>query len=57
MMRIAAVLTFLEEPASGAEFAPLLVAISAAFIPGYASIGLLMKWVQENKLYYLPSIA
>ena len=51
-MMIAAVLTFLEDPASGTGFAPLLVAIIAAFIAGYASIGLLMKWVQENKLYY-----
>jgi undecaprenyl-diphosphatase len=51
-MTIAALLTFLEEPASGSGFAPLLVAIIAACIAGYASIGLLMKWVQENKLYY-----
>ena len=51
-MIIAAVLTFLEDPASGTGFAPLLVAIFAAFIAGYVSIGLLMKWVQENKLYY-----
>jgi len=51
-MTIAALLTYLEEPAAGTGFAPLLVAIIAAFIAGYASIGLLMKWVQENKLYY-----
>jgi len=51
-MTIASVLTFLEEPASGTEFAPLLVAIIAAFIAGYVSIGLCMKWLQENKLYY-----
>src|SRR4030042_4926046 len=51
-MTIASVLTFLEEPAAGTGFAPLLVAIIAAFIAGYASIGLFMKWLQENKLYY-----
>jgi len=51
-MTIASVLTYVEEPASGTGFAPLLVAIIAAFVAGYASIGLLMKWVQENKLYY-----
>jgi undecaprenyl-diphosphatase len=51
-MTIAAVLTFLEEPISGSGFAPLLVAIIAAFIAGYASIGLFMIWLQENKLYY-----
>ena len=33
-MTIAAVLTYLEEPASGAGFAPLLAAIIAAFIAG-----------------------
>jgi undecaprenyl-diphosphatase len=51
-MTIAAVLTYLEEPVSGSGFAPLLVAIIAAFIAGYASIGLFMRWLQENKLYY-----
>ena len=51
-MTIAALLTYLEEPAAGSEFAPLLVAIIAAFIAGYVSIGLMMKWLQENKLYY-----
>jgi undecaprenyl-diphosphatase len=51
-MTIASVLTWLEEPASGSGVAPLLVAIIAAFIAGYASIGLFMKWLQENKLYY-----
>jgi len=51
-MTIAAVLTYLEEPASGTGYAPLLVAIIAAFIAGYASIGLLMKWLQENRFYY-----
>ncbi len=51
-MTIASVLTYLEEPASGSGVAPLLVAIIAAFIAGYASIGLFMKWLQEKKLYY-----
>jgi undecaprenyl-diphosphatase len=51
-MTIAAVLTYLEEPVSGSGVAPLLVAIIAAFIAGYASIGLFMKWLLENKLYY-----
>jgi undecaprenyl-diphosphatase len=51
-MTIASVLTYLEEPAFGSGFAPLLVAIVAAFIAGYASIGLLMKWLQENRFYY-----
>jgi len=51
-MTIASVLTWLGEPASGSGFAPLLAAILAAFIAGYASIGLFMKWLQENKLYY-----
>jgi len=51
-MTIAAVLTYLEQPSSGSGFEPLLVAIIAAFIAGYASIGLFMKWLQENKLYY-----
>jgi len=51
-MTIAAVLTYLEEPASGSAFAPLLVAVIAAFIAGYVSIGLFMKWLQENRLYY-----
>jgi undecaprenyl-diphosphatase len=51
-MTIASVLTFLEEPASGTGFATLLVAITMAFIAGYASIGLFMKWLQENRLYY-----
>jgi undecaprenyl-diphosphatase len=51
-MTIASVLTFLEEPASGTGFAPLLAAIIAAFLAGYASIGLFMKWLQENRFYY-----
>jgi undecaprenyl-diphosphatase len=51
-MTIASVLTFLEEPAAGTGFGPLLVATIAAFVAGYASIGLFMKWLQERKLYY-----
>ncbi len=51
-MTIASVLTYLAEPASGSGVAPLLAAIIAAFIAGYASIGLFMKWLQEKKLYY-----
>jgi len=51
-MTVAAALTFLEEPASGTGFAPLVVAIIAAFVAGYASIGILMKIFEENRLYY-----
>ena len=51
-MTVAAGLTFLEEPATGTGFTFLLVAIIAAFIAGYASIGLLMKIFEENRLYY-----
>jgi undecaprenyl-diphosphatase len=51
-MTIAAVLTFLEEPASGTGLTLLFVAIIAAFIAGYASIGVFMKIFEENRLYY-----
>ena len=51
-MTLASALTFMEEPASGTGFAPLVVAIIAAFLAGYASIGLFMKLLQENRLYY-----
>lgn len=51
-MTIAAVLTFLEEPVAATGFTPLIVAIIAAFIAGYASIGMLMKIFEENRLYY-----
>jgi len=51
-MIVASVLTFMEEPVSGSGFAPLMVAIIAAFIAGYASIGFFMKILQENRLYY-----
>ncbi|MCK9592454.1 MAG: undecaprenyl-diphosphate phosphatase [Methanoregula sp.] len=49
-MTIASVLTFLEEPASGTGFEPLVVAVLAAFIAGYASIGVFMKLLQEKHL-------
>ena len=51
-MTIAAALTFMDEPAAGTGFAPLLVGVIAAFVAGYASIGLFMKLLQENRLYY-----
>jgi len=51
-MVLASMLTVIEEPVSGTGFAPLLVAIIAAFLAGYASIGLFMKVLQENHLYY-----
>jgi len=51
-MTLASLLTFMEEPASGTGFAPLVIAIVAAFLAGYASIGLFMKLLQENRLYY-----
>jgi undecaprenyl-diphosphatase len=49
-MTVASVLTFLEEPASGTGFAPLVVAVLAAFLAGYASIGVFMKLLQEKHL-------
>ncbi len=39
-------------PLQGTGFAPLVVAIIAAFIAGYASIGVFMKILEENRLYY-----
>ena len=51
-MTIAAVLTFMEGPASGTTSGPLVIAVIAAFLAGYASIGLFMKILQENRLYY-----
>ena len=54
-MTIASALTFLEEPAAGTGFGPLLVATIAAFIAGYASIGLFMKWLHEREaLLFFP---
>ncbi len=52
-MIIASVLTFLDEPVSGSGLTPLVVAIIAAFIAGYASIGVFMKILEENRLYYI----
>jgi undecaprenyl-diphosphatase len=49
-MTIATVLTFLKEPASGTGFAQLVVAVIAAFISGYASIGVFMKLLEEKHL-------
>ena len=51
-MIVATALTFLQESPSGTPFTPLVVAIIAAFIAGYASIGVFMKILQENRLYY-----
>jgi undecaprenyl-diphosphatase len=48
-MTIASVVTFLEEPAGTVTFAPLAVATVTAFISGYASIGLLMRLLKENR--------
>jgi len=51
-MTIASVLTFMDEPSAGTGFPPLLVGVIAAFVAGYASIGLFMKLLQENRLFY-----
>ncbi len=51
-MTIASAITFLDEPASGTGFAPLAVAVIAAFIAGYASIGFFMKLLQEKHLNF-----
>jgi undecaprenyl-diphosphatase len=48
-MIIASVVTFLEEPAGTVTFAPLAAATVTAFITGYASIGLLMKLLKEDR--------
>ena len=48
-MTIASLLTFLEEPAVTVAFTPLAVATVTAFVTGYASIGLLMKLLKENR--------
>jgi undecaprenyl-diphosphatase len=49
-MTIASVLTFMEEPATTVTTIPLAVSTITAFIAGYASIGLLMKLLRENRL-------
>jgi undecaprenyl pyrophosphate phosphatase UppP len=46
-------LIYKEDHAAGTGFVPLLTAIIAAFLAGYASIGLFMKVLEENRLYYL----
>jgi undecaprenyl pyrophosphate phosphatase UppP len=51
-MIIASGLTCLEGPASGIGLLPLVVAIVAAFLCGYASIGLFMKVFEQNRLHY-----
>jgi len=51
-MTIAAALTFMNEPAAGTGFTPLLVGIIAAFIAGYVSIDLFMKLLSHNRLWY-----
>jgi undecaprenyl-diphosphatase len=51
-MVIASTLTFMEEPAGSLGIGPLVVAVVAAFLAGYASIGLFMRVLQENRLYY-----
>jgi undecaprenyl-diphosphatase len=51
-MIIASALTFMEGPVDSTGFVPLVVAVIAAFLAGYASIGLFMKVLQENRLYY-----
>jgi undecaprenyl-diphosphatase len=48
-MTVASLLTFLEEPAVTVAFTPLAVATITAFVTGYASIGLLMKLLKENR--------
>jgi undecaprenyl-diphosphatase len=48
-MTIASLVTFFEEPAATVTFAPLAVATVTAFVTGYASIGLLMKLLKENR--------
>jgi len=51
-MTIASALTYMDQPVPGTGFAPLLVGVVTAFVAGYASIGLFMKLLQENRLYY-----
>jgi undecaprenyl-diphosphatase len=51
-MIIASGLTYMEEPVSTTGLLPLVVAIIAAFLAGYASIGLFMKVFEQNRLHY-----
>lgn len=48
-MTIASIVTFFEEPEVTVSFAPLTIATITAFVTGYASIGLLMKLLKENR--------
>jgi undecaprenyl-diphosphatase len=48
-MTIATLVTCFEEPVATVTFAPLAVATITAFVTGYASIGLLMKLLKENR--------
>lgn len=49
-MIAASVITFFDEPMVGVPAVLLVVAIMAAFIAGYASIGIFMKLFRENHL-------
>lgn len=51
-MIVASVITYMEGPGSGIGLLPLVAAVIAAFIAGYGSIGLFMKLLEENRLYY-----
>ena len=51
-MIIASGLTYMEGGASGIGFLPMAAAIITAFVAGYASIGLFMKLLEENRLWY-----
>jgi len=51
-MTIASALTYREGEASVIGFLPMVVAIITAFVAGYASIGLFMKLLEENRLHY-----
>jgi len=51
-MIVATLLTFMEVPSAGTGFTVLFVAIIAAFVAGYASIGVFMRLLDENRLYY-----
>jgi len=51
-MTVATMLTLNENPTAGTGLAPLVAAIIAAFIAGYASIAFMMKILEENRLYY-----
>ncbi len=51
-MIVAAGITYMEGPGSEIGLMPLVAAVIAAFIAGYGSIGLFMKLLEENRLYY-----